>query len=124
MLRTGRHVAQVRVSLLGDAEPQPYFPLHENQLRPVLAAVEPVGAGITGSCKVVGAEGLFDSDYGAALADCSCQAWETASQVVGLSSRDDGSDDGQRVAVIGLEVIACSAKVDLGPEESHEHLHE
>lgn len=124
MLKAGRHVAQARVNPLGDADLQPYSPLHENQLQPVLAAVEPIVAGIIDSCKAVGAENLFDSDYGAALEDCSCQAWETASQVVGSNLRDDGSDDGQCVAVIGLEVIACSAKVDPGPDESHEHLHE
>lgn len=117
MLKTGRHVAHVRANPLGGADLQPRFPVHENQLQPVLAAVEPVVVEMFGLRKLVGAEDLFGYGYGAALDDYSCQAWEMASQVVGSSSRDDGSDDGQCVAVVGLEVIACSAKVDPGPEE-------
>lgn len=90
----------------------------------MLAAVEPEFGGTIDSCEVVGAKGLFGSDYGAAQEDCSCQASEMASQVAGSSSRDDGLDDGQCVVAIDLEVFAYSATAYQGPQEYHEYLHE
>ena len=72
---------------------------------------------------VVGAMDWLDSDDGAGLVDCPYQAWETASQVVGSDSQDDGSDDGQYVVVVDRERIECSAKAGLQPEERRPNLH-